>query len=144
MNLYGCKYPLCNFQTDSLEKFSSHLKMGHALSEKKYFESYSAKLDLMTNEPIPFKSAQQYLLTDFCNKKNLLSWLKNNKCNGAAAYLLDKMRAHSLIKSVIYFPSSSEIRSVSYLPSIKTNFFLCPFSFYKIGLLILHIGLYSS
>jgi hypothetical protein len=120
MTLYSCKYPSCNFETHEVVEFSSHVKNSHSLSEKKYFESYAAKLDLMTEEPISFKSIEQYLLTDFCNKKNLLAWLKNNKCNGAAAYLLDKMRAHSLIKSVIYFPSSSEIRSVSYLPSIKT------------------------
>lgn len=120
MSLFECKYPLCDFEGENVSDFSSHIRGEHALSEKKYFESYFAKSDLITSEPIPFKSLEQYVLTDFSNKKNLLLWLKNNKCNAASSYLLDKIKAHSLVKSVIYFPSSSEIRSVSYLPSIKT------------------------
>lgn len=42
-----------------------------------YYISFYPKFDKLTGEPIPFKTAEQYLRTDFRHKKNMYKWLSS-------------------------------------------------------------------
>lgn len=117
---FTCKESDCNYSSNIKDEFISHVKSAHGLKIDQYLKWNLNKRDLLTKEVIEFKSFEQYLLTDFVNKKNMLSWLKVEKDGLAKDFLLYKIIAHSELKSVCNFPSSSEMRTISYLPSIKT------------------------
>jgi hypothetical protein len=114
--LCGCDFP-------EKENFLNHVK-SHGITIKNYCENNLAKKDLFSGENIEYKSFEQYLLTDFVSKNNMLSWLKLEKNGMAKKYIIDKIKTFSFVKSVRIFPSSSEFRTISYLPSLKTiNYF---------------------
>jgi hypothetical protein len=115
-----CKEFNCGYLSSDKDEFVKHVKQVHELKIDHYCKSNINKRDLLTKEEINFKSFEQYLLTDFANKKNMLAWLKLEKNGLAKDFLLYKIIAHSELKSVCYFPSSSEMRTISYLPSMKT------------------------
>jgi hypothetical protein len=115
-----CKESKCEYSSKDKDEFIKHIKEAHGLKIDQYLKFNLNKRDLLTKEVIEFKSFEQYLLTDFVNKKNMLAWLKVEKNNLAKEFLLYKIIAHSELKSVCNFPSSSEMRTISYLPSIKT------------------------
>lgn len=115
-----CKESNCGYSCDDKDEFVKHVKSQHGLKIDQYLKLNLNKKDLLTKEAIEFKSFEQYLLTDFINKKNMLAWLKAERDGLAKEFLLYKIIAHSDLKSVCSFPSSSEIRTISYLPSIKT------------------------
>ena len=118
--IFACKFEQCGASFEKKEDFVSHIEKSHRIKIQDYFQQHDAKKDLLTGEPILFKSLDQYLLTDFCDKRNMLKWLKENKNGLSSQYLSGSVASHSSIKSVRYFPSSSEMRSISYLPSMKT------------------------
>jgi hypothetical protein len=117
------KCEICNSSFENLESFTNHLKT-HSKSAKKYCEEYLNKKDPVSGSQIIFKSFEQYLLTDFESKTNMLAWLKLEKNGLSKFFIKDKIKKYSFLKSVSIFPSCSEIRTISYLPSIKTiNYF---------------------
>ena len=118
--VFECKHINCKYSSSSKDDFIKHVKDDHKLKIDQYCAAHMNKCDLLNKEPINFKSFEQYLLTDFVNKKNMLAWLKLEKNGLAKDFLLYKIIAHSKLKSVCYFPSSSEMRTMSYLPSMKT------------------------
>ena len=117
---FSCKEINCDYSCDDKYQFISHIKDIHGIKIDQYLKRNLNKKDLLTKESIDFKSFEQYLLTDFVNKKNMLAWLKLEKDGLAKKFLLYKIISHSKLKSVCHFPSSSEIRTISYFPSIKT------------------------
>lgn len=123
---FSCKEVKCSYCCSDKDQFIKHIKTKHDLKIDKYLKSNLNKRDLLTKEFIEFKSFEQYLLTDFINKKNMLAWLKLEKEGLAEKFLLNKIIDHSKLKSVCYFPSSAEMRTMSYLPSIKTYEFFFP------------------
>jgi hypothetical protein len=123
---FSCKEVGCLYCCHDKDQFIKHIKTEHNLKIDKYLTWNLNKKDLLTKESIKFKSFEQYLLTDFVNKKNMLAWLKLEKDRLAKNFLLNKIIDHSKLKSVCYFPSSSEVRTISYLPSIKTYEFFFP------------------
>jgi hypothetical protein len=123
---FSCKESKCEYSSDSKDDFINHIKKTHDLKIDHYLKQHLNKKDLLTKEVIEFKSFEQYLLTDFVNKNNMLKWLKLEKDKLAKNFLLNKIIDHSKLKSVCYFPSSAEMRTVSYLPSIKTYEFFFP------------------
>jgi len=115
------KCEICSEEICDKVDFENHIKSIHGVKVQKYCENFLKKVDLLTGEPILFKSFDQYLLTDFANKKDMLKWLKINKESGLSEkFISNKIIDHSKIKSVGVFPSSSEMRTISYLPSMKT------------------------
>jgi hypothetical protein len=118
--VFECKHINCKYSSSSKDDFIKHIKDDHKLKIDQYCTAHMNKCDLLNKELINFKSFEQYLLTDFVNKKNMLAWLKLEKNGLAKDFLLYKIIAHSELKSVCYFPSSSEMRTMSHLPSMKT------------------------
>jgi hypothetical protein len=123
---FSCRELNCSYVSDNKDDFIAHVKNEHGIKIDQYLKWNLNKRDLLTKEVIEFKSFEQYLLTDFVNKKNMLAWLKLEKDGLAKKFLLNKIIEHSKLKSVCDFPSSSEMRTVSYLPSIKTYEFFFP------------------
>jgi len=123
---FSCKELNCGYVSDNKDDFIAHVKNKHGIKIDQYLKWNLNKRDLLTKEVIEFKSFEQYLLTDFVNKKNMLAWLKLEKDGLAKKFLLNKIIEHSELKSVCNFPSCSEMRTVSYLPSIKTYEFFFP------------------
>jgi|LauGreDrversion4_2_1035121.scaffolds.fasta_scaffold06594_2 hypothetical protein len=121
-----CKENNCSFLCSNKDEFIKHVKDDHKIKIDQYLKWNLKKRDFLTKELIDFKSFEQYLLTDFVNKKNMLAWLKIEKDKLAKKFLLNKIKDHSKLKSVCFFPSSSEMRTISYLPSIKTYEFFFP------------------
>jgi hypothetical protein len=117
---FSCKESTCQYSCENKNDFIDHVKNAHGIKIDQYLKWNLNKRDLFTKEVIEFKSFEQYLLTDFVNKKNMLSWLKLEKDGLSKKFLLNKIIEHSKLKSVCYFPSCSELRTISYLPSIKT------------------------
>jgi len=117
---FSCKENDCAYSSNDKDEFTQHVKNMHGMKIDQYLKRNLNKKDLLTNEAIEYKSLEQYLLTDFVNKKNMLAWLKLEKDGSAKKFLLYKIISHSKLKSVWHFPSSSEMRTISYLPSIKT------------------------
>lgn len=121
MSGFTCE--LCDSVFCDKDIFLDHVK-SHKLTIKSYCEKYLAKRDLISGENIKFKSFEQYLLTDFTTRSNMISWFKLEKNGIAKKYIEDKIKTFSFVKSVSIFPSSSEIRTISFLPSLKTiNYF---------------------
>jgi hypothetical protein len=123
---FSCKESKCEYSSDSKDDFINHIKKTHDLKIDHYLKQHLNKKDLLTKEIIEFKSLEQYILTEFINKKNMLAWLKLEKDGLAKKFLLNKIIEHSKLKSVCHFPSCSEMRTISYLPSIKTYEFFFP------------------
>ena len=117
---FSCKEKNCTYSCGDKDEFINHVKDIHGIKIDQYLKWNLNKKDLLTKEAIDYKSFEQYILTDFANKKNMLAWLKIEKDGLAKKFLLYKIIEHSKLKSVCNFPSSSEIRTISYLPSIKT------------------------
>jgi hypothetical protein len=117
MNSIECK--ICSQEFENFSIFLEHLK-AHSISPKKYCEEKVCKKDIFNGNSIRFKSLEQYLLTDFESKTNMMNWLKYEKDGLAKKFIFDKIKSFSFIKSVSIFPSSSELRTISYLPSLKT------------------------
>ena len=114
----------CSNSFTDKEMFLDHVKKDHSLSLKSYFEKFEIKIDKISKNRIAFKSFEQYMLTDFENKTNMIKWIKSLSLEEAKKFIFDKIKKFILLKSVSTFPSSSELRTLSYLPSFKTlNFF---------------------
>jgi len=119
---FVCQKCLNSFKDKDI--FSNHIKKDHSLTLKNYFENFEIKTDTVSGNKIIFKSIEQYLLTDFETKTNMLKWMKSVSPEISKKFIFDKIKNFSDLKSVSIFPSSSEFRTLSYLPSLKTiNFF---------------------
>jgi hypothetical protein len=113
----------CDYESGCVDSFSDHAKK-HSKNIKKYCEDFINKKDPVSKNSIIFKSFEQYILADFENRTNMMAWLKAEKDGLAKNFICEKIKNFSDIKSVRIFPSCSELRTISYLPSIKTiNYF---------------------
>jgi hypothetical protein len=120
----------CKYESSEKEAFLNHVK-SHNLSIKNYCEKYLKKKDLFSGEDIKFKSFEQYLLTDFASRSNMMSWFRLEKNGLAKKYITDKIKDFSFVKGVSILPSCSEFRTISYLPSLKTiNYFFEDLNFF--------------
>ena len=104
----------------------------HKIKESDYYTKYLPRFDLFTNEPIPFKSRESYLLTDFCNKNNLKYWLKSQTLEAQKEYLKNILIKRKDLKNLTYIPTQVELRSwensvgiVTYNKLFKNYYKLC-------------------
>lgn len=107
--------PICN------QEFSDnkHPYSNHKIKLADFFPKYFPKLDKLTNEPIPFKSIEQYLTTDFVNKRNLASWVKKQPVEVAKDYCKELLIKRKNKKGLIYSMSQVELRTLP-MPSVLT------------------------
>lgn len=99
-------------------KERSHFWKNHKIKEADYYHKHFPRYDLLTNEIIPFKSAESYQLTDFTNKRNLKKYIENISKEESLKYLSDCLSRRKTIKNLQFAPGEFEIKSIM-LPSIK-------------------------
>lgn len=126
-----------------IDDFENYIRKELGITPKIYCETGLKKCDLLTGRPIFFRSLEQYLLTDFETKSNLIKWIKlketENDESCVKRYFYDYLKRYSLIKSLDYFPSHFELRTIKTLLSFKTLLKFFPDK--KIYLLIEKLGL---
>ncbi len=108
---------ICKICNESVSE-RAHFWKKHRIKESNYYAQYFPRFDLLTNEPIEFKSPEQYFHTDFKDKNSLKKYLeKIDKVDGLS-YLSKWMAKRQETKNLIYAPSHFELRTLCY-PSIK-------------------------
>lgn len=96
---------------------SSHFYKSHKIPEKRYYETYFPKKDLLTQEVIQFKVLEKYILADFTDKKNFNEYLKQDKVR-AANYVMGWLKNRKIIKDLVYLPSQFELKTLDF-PTIS-------------------------
>jgi DNA excision repair protein ERCC-4 len=69
---------ICEERFKSVKSLHLHLK-AHGISVKNYYQTHYPRFDKLTGEPIEFKSFDQYIVSEFCNKKNMTNWMRQNQ-----------------------------------------------------------------
>ncbi len=101
---------ICNEVVDTEKHFWS----SHKIRQQDYYLKYYNKKDLWSNEPIPFKTKDQYLSTDFLTRTNLKKFLDGHSNPEAREYCLQYLKARKEHKGLIYIPTQVELRSIIY------------------------------
>jgi len=114
------KCNICGSEFNSGNELIKHLREEHKTTEKKYCLEVLAKKDLLTDEVLEYRSLDQYLLSNFTGRGNLLKWLKGIDEEDAREYLTSSLSDYAVLKSLEYFPSHFELRTISTLVSVKT------------------------
>lgn len=99
---------------------NSHFWKEHHITEANYYLKYFPKKDLLTQEILPFKNRDSYLLTDFFNKHNQKKWLKSQNTETRQKYLKQLLINRRELKKWSYIPTQVELRSCPELVGIKT------------------------
>ena len=121
------KCKICGIETED----NKHYWKGHKIKMADYFVQYHNRRDLLTNEPIPFKSQEQYLLTDFLDKNNLRDWLKKQGPYEASEYCKKLLLRRKEQKDLKYTMSQVELRSLPSFPNLNYLDGLFPDGYYK-------------
>lgn len=116
-NITECK--ICGSIIKSCDDLNLHLKTTHKLSVKKYITQHSQKYDLLSNEPIEFKSCEQYLTCDFVNKNNYKKWLSQQENSISQEYIKNKLNFYLSIKNLKLAPCQVECGSIKCLLPIN-------------------------
>lgn len=115
--LLHCK--ICGTISMTEKSFGQHIKKCHKITKEEYYNKLYNKKDMLTLEPLEYKNPEQYLLSDFNNKRNLNSWLNKADVNTGKTYLQNKLKEYALAKSLKYAPSSVELKTIKQLPTIS-------------------------
>lgn len=99
-----------NSKHESLEALHTYVKNGWRLGPKAYHTLYAPRKDLLTNEPITFKDAEQYLAADFASKPNLKRWLKKQPRSVGLDWAKRWLAKRKVAKNLVYAPSQAELR----------------------------------
>lgn len=87
------------------------------LKQEDYYRTYIPRTDLLTGEPIPFKTAEQYLTQDFVDKRNLKKWVKANPDKGRE-WMVNWLKQRKAEKNILVAPSHTELKSLKVLSAI--------------------------
>tara|TARA_Y100000356_G_C11228884_1_gene273722 strand:- start:208 stop:1146 length:939 start_codon:yes stop_codon:yes gene_type:complete len=105
----------CGKEFDKDRGLHLHIK-AHKLSIGDYYHKYYPRRDKHTNELIKFKNKEQYFSSDFNNKRNLKTWLKNISTFEAQRYCKDLLIKRKEEKGLVYSPSEVELRTLPMPP----------------------------
>jgi len=104
------------FECDNLNEFNAHLRK-LKVTQKYYFETHEPRVDLLTGEPIPFKSYPDYIQSDFLNKNNLKKYCTNNPELGLA-WGINFLKRRAAEKKAVRAFHHVELRSL-FCPSVR-------------------------
>jgi hypothetical protein len=105
------KCEVCNKEFESDRQLHGHLK-AHGMRMAEYYQKYFPRYDLHDNKIIKFKNKNQYLSSNFNNRKNLKLWLDSVPEDEAKGYCIDFLSTRIKEKNIIYSPSQVELRSL--------------------------------
>lgn len=124
------KCRVCGEVFDSRVKFHRHLKK-HNLILAEYYTKYYPKYNLLTREPIPFKKLEQYFLSDFENKEELVVWLQKKDPKTQKEYIIDLLLKEKEYKQLKYAPNYIDLYFSKRIPDMDILKVLCG-SYYKL------------
>jgi hypothetical protein len=118
VNILNSNCNVCLRENSSFEELFLHVKNDHKLTSKTYCEKYFNKKDLLTLDPIQFKSWEQYLTCDFIDKRNYKKWIDNLKNkDDCRSYLRGKLVQYCNLKNTKIAPSLNEAVTIKcFLP----------------------------
>jgi hypothetical protein len=112
--MISCKECNCEFEDDSSLHY--HLR-NHKLTKEKYYQKFYPRLDLLTKEPLEFKTKEHYFNNWFSNRTNCIKYIKELPNEAREKFICDLIENRKRIKGIKYLPSQVELRSCV-LPSI--------------------------
>lgn len=118
---------ICNEEITS----EGHFWKKHKIKAESYYLSNYNKKDLFTNEPLPYKNREYYLLNDFLNRQNLNKYLNTLKIEDRGNYCIELIERRKEFKNLSWTPSQVELRSLI-CPSIITFQKIYPDQYYDI------------
>ncbi len=65
----------CGLDFETRRSLHAHIK-AHSMSLGEYYVKNLPRYDLLTGELLPFKNYDNYVITDFRNKKNMYKWIE--------------------------------------------------------------------
>jgi len=107
----------CNKEFDDDAGLHRHLRV-HKLLKEEYYQKYFPRYDLLTNEPLEFKSKEYYFGNMFSNRGNCITYIKNLPSNERLNFLFTLFGERKKNKGLVFLPSQVELRS-SILPSVS-------------------------
>jgi|TARA_Y100000034_G_C6885389_1_gene406459 hypothetical protein len=102
---------VCQKEFEGDKNLHLHIK-AHKLSIGDYYHTQFPRHDLHTKELIKFKNKEQYFSTDFNNKRNLKSWLKQVSMEKAKKYCKGLLTKRKREKGIEYTPTEVELRTL--------------------------------
>ncbi len=114
------KCEICNEQYDG-EAFVKHLRK-HKIKIEDYYLKYLPRFDHFSQEPIRFKTREQYLYSMFNTRTNMINFFKQNEKNQGNSPELNRWAAKEIValrqsfRDFKYVPSTIEART-SLLPT---------------------------
>lgn len=101
-----------NTEHPTLEAMHKHLQHKLKLKQSDYYPRYHPRADRLTKEPIPFKSVEQYLSTEFLSKDTLRRWIAANPEAGRQ-WAFNWLKRRKEEKNLILAPTQVELRSLT-------------------------------
>lgn len=97
-----CKICSQNFSSD--RSLHAHLKK-HNITVAEYYTKFFPRFNLLTGEPMPFKSKDEYFRKDFSNPIELKQWLSQNKNKKEVKeYVITKLQERVKQKNLEFAP----------------------------------------
>jgi len=103
---YQCK--VCEKSFDSERALHAHIK-AHGVLLADYYVTYYPRVNLYTNEPIPFKNKAQYFSTYFSDSDEIEKWAKKTKDEEVEDILLKMLKDRIVSKDLKYAPNHLEL-----------------------------------
>ncbi len=100
-----------NSQHESREAMHKHLQFKLKIKQADYYTQFETRRCWYTNEPLKFKTVEQYLAAEFKDKIALKQWLKANPTKGrewAVRWLYNR----KVEKNLLYPPTQVELRTL--------------------------------
>jgi hypothetical protein len=79
---------------------------------KRHFTTYYPKTNKLTNEPLEFKSKEQYLLNEFNNRSELQKWTKTVTKEEVYKYIINYLINRKQLKNITYIPGYLECKTL--------------------------------
>lgn len=98
----------CNLEFASERSLHAHLK-AHGLSLPEYYCEYYPRRDLLTRQAIPFKQKNEYFLTHFVCRENMLEWLTVADEEEAKSMALSMLKDRISTKGLLLAPNDVEL-----------------------------------
>lgn len=108
---------ICQKEFENDGSLHRHLK-AHKISTENYYKQFFPRFDLLTREPIPFKTVEQYFETDFLTRESLAVWFKQQLLDTQKDYII-KFLLKFKVKRGNLAPNQVELRSLI-TPSVLT------------------------
>ena len=111
---YVCK--VCGESFVSERSLHAHLKK-HSLTMAEYYTKYYPRKNLLTGDPLPFKTKQDYFSKDFSTRSQLLKWCEKSDKKEVKEYILKLLKNRVSQKDLKFGPGHLELK-INSLPTI--------------------------